>query len=118
MDLDQAVLALSALAQETRLAVFRLLVKEGPGGLPAGEVADRLRVTPATLSFHLAQLERARLLSSQRHSRQIVYRVDLDGTRRLLAFLTEDCCQGRPELCAGLGTDAPADPDTGTVPTL
>ncbi len=118
MKLDQAVLALSALAQETRLAVFRLLVKEGPGGLPAGEVAARLQVTPATLSFHLAQLERAGLLSSNRRSRQIVYRVDLGGTRRLLAFLTEDCCQGRPELCAGLGTGAPADPGTGTVPTL
>lgn len=105
MDLHQAVLTLSALAQETRLAVFRLLVKEGPEGLPAGRVAERLAVTPATLSFHLAQLERAGLLSSQRHSRQIVYRVDLEGTRRLLAFLTEDCCQGRPELCAGLETD-------------
>ena len=116
MELDQAVLALSALAQDTRLAVFRLLVKEGPGGLPAGEVANRLQVTPATLSFHLAQLERAGLLSSHRRSRQIVYRVDLEGTRRLLAFLTEDCCQGRPELCAGLGT--PAGPGTGTAPPL
>lgn len=105
MNMDRTVLALSALAQETRLAVFRLLVKEGPEGLPAGRVAERLAVTPATLSFHLAQLERAGLLSSQRHSRQIVYRVDLEGTRRLLAFLTEDCCQGRPELCAGLETD-------------
>jgi ArsR family transcriptional regulator len=102
MQLKQAVAALSALAQETRLAVFRLLVEEEPDGLPAGEVAARLGVTPATLSFHLAQLERAGLLSSQRHSRQIVYRVDLQGTRRLLAFLTEDCCQGRPELCATL----------------
>lgn len=110
MDLHQSVLTLSALAQETRLAVFRLLVKEGPDGLPAGRVAERLGVTPATLSFHLAQLERAGLLSSQRHSRQIVYRVDLEGTRRLLAFLTEDCCQGRPELCAGLRTGADAGP--------
>lgn len=117
MELNQAVLALSALAQETRLAVFRLLVKEGPGGLPAGEVAARLQVTPATLSFHLAQLERAGLLSSNRRSRQIVYRVDLEGTRRLLAFLTEDCCQGRPELCADLGSHT-ADPGTGPVPTL
>jgi DNA-binding transcriptional ArsR family regulator len=112
MELQPAVLALSALAHETRLAVFRLLIRAGPGGLPAGEVAARLRVTPATLSFHLAQLERAGLLSSTRRSRQIVYRVDLAGTRRLLAFLTEDCCQGRPDLCAGpesafaAGTDA------------
>lgn len=118
MDLNQVVLALSALAQETRLAVFRLLVKEGPGGLPAGKVAARLGVTPATLSFHLAQLERAGLLSSQRHSRQIVYRVDLDGTRRLLAFLTEDCCQGRPELCAGLKTGVAAGPGAGPAPNV
>jgi len=118
MELDQAVLALSALAQETRLAVFRLLVEEGPGGLPAGAVASRLRVTPATLSFHLAQLERAGLLSSRRRSRQIVYRVDLDGTRRLLAFLTEDCCQGRPELCAGLGDGAAAQTSTEPAPAL
>jgi DNA-binding transcriptional ArsR family regulator len=79
-------------------------------------------VTPATLSFHLAQLERAGLLSSQRHSRQIVYRVDLDGTRRLLAFLTEDCCQGRPELCSGLRTGAAADqstdPGAGSAPNV
>jgi len=112
MEMHQAVLALSALSQKTRLAVFRLLVTEGPGGLPAGEVAARLRVTPATLSFHLAQLERAGLLSSSRRSRQIVYRVDLEGTRRLLAFLTEDCCQGRPELCAGLGSGVAVDPDS------
>jgi len=108
-------LALSALAHETRLAVFRLLIREGPGGLPAGEVAARLQVTPATLSFHLAQLERAGLLSSNRRSRQIVYRVDLGGTRQLLAFLSEDCCQGRPELCAGLegrfAASASAGPD-------
>ncbi len=104
-------MALSALAHETRLAVFRLLIREGSGGLPAGEVAARLEVTPATLSFHLAQLERAGLLSSNRRSRQIVYRVDLGGTRQLLAFLTEDCCQGRPELCAGLDGRLPADPD-------
>ena len=108
MELKQAVATLSALAQETRLAVFRLLVEEGPHGLPAGEIAARLGVTPATLSFHLAQLERAELLSSQRRSRQIVYRVDLEGTRRLLAFLTEDCCQGRPELCAALSVGCAA----------
>ncbi len=114
MEMDRAVLALSALAHETRLAVFRLLVREEPGGLPAGEIASRLQVTPATLSFHLAQLERAGLLSSNRRSRQIVYRVELEGTRRLLAFLTEDCCQGRPELCAGLADGLAADPDTGS----
>lgn len=110
MELTQAVLALSALAHETRLAAFRLMVREAPGGLPAGEIAARLQVTPATLSFHLAQLERAGLLSSHRRSRQIIYRVDLAGTRRLLAFLSDDCCQGRPELCAGLAPDRPSAP--------
>ncbi len=113
MEFERAVLGLSALAHETRLAVFRLLVREEPGGLPAGEVASRLQVTPATLSFHLAHLERAGLLLSNRRSRQIVYRVDLDGTRRLLAFLTEDCCQGRPDLCADLADSLAADPDLG-----
>lgn len=110
MELEPAVLALSALAHETRLAVFRLLVREGPSGLPAGEVAARLQVTPATLSFHLAQLERAGLLSSNRCSRQIVYRVDVGGARQLLTYLTEDCCQGRPELCAGLEGRIAAEP--------
>lgn len=108
MEIKEAVAALSALAQETRLAVFRLLVREGPGGLPAGEVAASLGVTPATLSFHLAQLEKAGLLVSRRKSRRIFYAVDLEGTRRVLSFLTEDCCQGRPELCGVTGVDVAA----------
>ena len=110
MDSTRAIPALAALAQETRLRVFRLLVREGPRGLPAGEIAGRLGVAPATLSFHLAQLERAGLLSARRMSRRIFYAVDLEGTRRLLAYLTEDCCRGRPELCGGLGADLPAGP--------
>ncbi len=103
MNDELAVLALSALAQETRLAVFRLLVREGPEGLAAGEIAARLGVTPATLSFHLAQLERAGLLSARRTGRRIFYALDREGTRGLISFLTEDCCQGRPEICGGLG---------------
>ena len=102
MKMNSAVTALAALAQETRLAVFRLLVEAGPGGLPAGLIAARLEVAPATLSFHLGQLERAGLLASHRNGRQILYAADIDGTRRLMAFLTEDCCGGRPELCGGL----------------
>ncbi len=108
MEIKEAVAALSALAQETRLAVFRLLVREGPGGLPAGEVASSLGVTPATLSFHLAQLENAGLLESRRNGRRIYYAVDLEGTRRMLSFLTADCCQGRPELCGVVGVDMAA----------
>jgi len=94
-----AVAALSALGHETRLAVFRLLVKAGPDGLPAGRIAEDLAVAPSTLSAHLAQLERAGLLRSARAERRILYAVDFIGTRRLLAFLLDDCCQGQPELC-------------------
>ena len=97
-----AIGALAALAQETRLAVFRLLIKEGPNGLPAGKVAARVGVPPATLSFHLGQLERAGLIRSRRQSRSIIYAADIEGTRRLIAFLTEDCCQKQPEICGGL----------------
>ena len=102
MRLEEAIRALSALAQDTRLAVFRMMIREGPHGLPAGTIAARLRVPSATLSFHLAQLERAHLLTSRRRRRQIFYAADFAGTRRLMTFLTEDCCGGRPEICAGI----------------
>lgn len=97
--MSRAVAALSALAQDHRLAVFRLLVREGPSGLSAGDIAAKAAVAPSTLSHHLGQLERAGLLRSWRVERRIFYAVDVEGTRRLLAFLTEDCCQGRPEIC-------------------
>ena len=96
---DEALLALSALAHHTRLAVFRLLIREGPAGLPAGTIAERVGATPPTLSTHLAQLQRAGLITSRRVQRQIFYAAHVDGIRQLLTFLTEDCCQGRPELC-------------------
>ena len=99
MEVKDAVEALSALAQEHRLAVFRLLVCEGPSGLPAGQIAERIAVPPYTLSHHLAHLERAGLIRSWRVERRIYYAVDIEGTRRLVAFLTEDCCQGHPEIC-------------------
>lgn len=100
MESDSAIAALAALAQEHRLAVFRLLVREGPSGLPAGTIAARVGVPPSTLSHHLAHLERAGLLRSWRIDRRIFYAVDVEGTRRLVAFLTDDCCQGHPEICA------------------
>ncbi len=100
----EAVTALSALAQTHRLAVFRLLVQEGPNGLAAGEVAKRIGVPPSTLSHHLAQLEHAGLLRSWRVQRNIFYALDIEGARRLVAFLTEDCCAGQPEIC-GYGAD-------------
>lgn len=94
-----AIDAFAALAQDTRLAVFRLLVAQGPGGLPARAIADNLAVAPSTLSFHLAQLERAGLILSRRVHRQIFYAIHIEGVRRLIDFLTEDCCQGNPALC-------------------
>jgi ArsR family transcriptional regulator, arsenate/arsenite/antimonite-responsive transcriptional repressor len=99
METKQAVGALAALAQEHRLSVFRMLVREGPSGLSAGDIAARVAVAPSTLSHHLGQLERAGLLRSWRVERRIFYAVDIEGTRRLVTFLTEDCCQGHPEIC-------------------
>lgn len=94
-----AVDALMALAHETRLAVFRLLVRAGPDGVPAGVISTSLDVMPSTLSHHLAMLERAGLLKSRRHRRQIFYACAYDGMRGLLEFLTTDCCGGNPEIC-------------------
>lgn len=89
----------AALAQEHRLAVFRLLMREGPNGLPAGEISRAIEVPPSTLSSHLTLMCRAGLLRSTRQQRQILYAIDVKGTRRLIEYLTEDCCQGRPEIC-------------------
>lgn len=97
-----AVDALSALAHETRLSVFRMLVKAGPDGMIAGAIAERCGVPPSTMSHHLATLERAGLVQSERESRLIHYRADFPGMRRLLTFLTQDCCQGAPEMCGDL----------------
>jgi ArsR family transcriptional regulator, arsenate/arsenite/antimonite-responsive transcriptional repressor / arsenate reductase (thioredoxin) len=99
MEMKEAIGALSALAQEHRLAVFRFVIAQGPNGLPAGAIADGIGVPPSTLSHHLAHLVRARLLRSWRRERHVFYAVDVDGMRRLIAFLTEDCCAGRPEIC-------------------
>jgi DNA-binding transcriptional ArsR family regulator len=94
METKAAVDALSALAQETRLAVFRLLVTAGASGLPAGKIGERLEVAPATLSFHLAQLARAGLVRSRQEGRYVIYSTDFDTVTALLGFLTEDCCGG------------------------
>ena len=102
METNQAVTALAALAYETRLAAFRLLVQAGPNGLAAGEIASRLAIPPSTLSFHLKELDRAGLVRSWRVRRQIRYAADYEGMRRLLTFLTADCCNGHPEICGGL----------------
>jgi len=104
MEEQTAIDALSALAHPTRLRTFRMLVKEGPNGLTAGDIANQVMVPPSTLSTHLALLQRAGLLSARRLDRRIFYAADIEGTRRLLSFLTEDCCQGRPEICGSLVT--------------
>lgn len=102
MESEDAILALAALAQSTRLEVFRLLVRHEPDGLPAGEIAQALAVPANTMSSHLGVLSRAKLVSFERHSRSIVYCADLERVRGLVMFLLKDCCQGRSELCAPL----------------
>jgi DNA-binding transcriptional ArsR family regulator len=99
MEEKGAIQAFSALAQEYRLKVFRLLVRHAPHGLPAGHIAAQVGVPASTMSTHLAQLERAGLLRSWREQRRILYAVDTEGIRQLVTFLTEECCGGRPELC-------------------
>lgn len=100
-----AVDALGALAHETRLSVFRMLVKAGPDGMIAGAIAENCGVPPSTMSHHLATLERAGLVQSERESRLIHYRADFAGMLRLLTFLMQDCCQGAPEMCGVLMTE-------------
>jgi DNA-binding transcriptional ArsR family regulator len=95
-----AVRSLSALAQASRLAVVRLLIKAGPEGVAAGEIARALGITPNTLSAQLTVLANAGLVTSRRDGRSIIYAADFDGISELLVYLMEDCCQGRPELCA------------------
>lgn len=99
MDEKRIVAALAALAQEHRLRIFRLLVEKGASGMPAGEIADKLGIGPTNMSFHLKELDRAGLLRSTRQGRFIRYAINVDGMRELLTYLTEQCCQGRPELC-------------------
>ena len=98
MDEQHAVSALSALAQETRLALFRLLVARGPEGLPAGAIAERLGVAPSSLSFHLQQLMHAGLVRQRRAGRQLIYAAEYETMNALLAYLTENCC-GRGQSC-------------------
>jgi DNA-binding transcriptional ArsR family regulator len=102
MDDNKAISSFSALAQETRLAAFRLLVRHEPDGLPAGEVARLLNVPHNTMSAHLAVLARAHLVISQRRSRSIIYRANLEHIQETVRFLVRDCCGGRPEVCQPL----------------
>jgi DNA-binding transcriptional ArsR family regulator len=117
MDQSDALAALGALAHETRLSVFRLLVTVGPDGLAAGTIAERLNVLPNTLSTHLAILSRAGLIEAARKGRSVRYRANYAEMRELMGFLMRDCCAGSPEICgpiaevarrAGAGACGPA----------
>ena len=105
MENEQAIFALTALAQSTRLEGFRLLVRQEPHGLAAGEIARMLAVPHNTLSSHLAILSHAGLITSTRHSRTIIYRANLERFGELARYLLKDCCGGRPEICGPLIED-------------
>ena len=100
MEKLDAIVALAALAQETRLDIFRYLVQSGPEGLPAGQSGDYLGLAPATLSFHLKTLQYAGLVERQRQSRSLIYAANFARINSLLAYLTENCCAGDPTHCA------------------
>lgn len=110
MDGKHAVQALAALAHETRLAIFRMLVERGPDGLPAGVIAERLDVPPSSLTFHVQHLHRAGLVTQRRVSRQLIYAADFAGMNGLVGFLTENCC-GR-----GVSACLPATPARSAAP--
>jgi ArsR family transcriptional regulator len=100
MESEAAILALAALAQSTRLDVFRLLVNHEPDGLAAGDIARALAVPQNTMSSHLSILSRAGLVTAQRSGRSIVYRAELACFQEVVLFMLRDCCDGRPEICA------------------
>ncbi len=102
MEISSAIEALSALAHPGRLAVFRLLIRAGPEGLAAGDIARIMETPPNTMSAQLALLARAGLIRSRRDSRSILYSADFPQITTLLDYLIEDCCEGRPEICAAL----------------
>ncbi len=107
MEKVDALAALSGLSHETRLDIFRLLVEAGPGGISAGRIGERLDLAPATLSFHLSHLKHAGLVDAERNGRSLIYSADFERVRTLVAYLTENCCEGHPASC-GLPECEPA----------
>lgn len=99
MEIKDAVSALAALAQETRLSIFRLLIEAGPDGMAAGRIGEALKVPGATLSFHLKDLARTGLVSARQDKQFIYYAVDFERMAELMTFLTQNCCQGMPQKC-------------------
>ena len=112
MEAKQAIDALGALAHETRLAVFRLLVQRGPDGLPAGAISQILGLPPSSLTFHLQQLTHAGLITQRRLSRQLIYATDFAAMNALMFYLTENCCGGAASCAPACRPEA-----TGTAPT-
>ncbi len=100
MKKEKAIAALAALAQESRLDVFRMLVQSGPDGMPAGEIGAKLGVPSPTLSFHLNHLKYAGLVTCKRDSRSIIYSADYKAMNDLISYLMENCCRGNAEQCA------------------
>lgn len=108
METTEVLAALSAIAQESRLAVFRLLVQVGPGGMAATKIAEQLNIAPSSLSFHLKELSHARLITSRSEGRFVIYSADVAVMNGLIGYLTENCCGGAPCGPAGCATDKPA----------
>jgi ArsR family transcriptional regulator, arsenate/arsenite/antimonite-responsive transcriptional repressor len=106
MNRGQALSAFAALSQDTRLSIIRLLVKAGPDGVTAGDIADEVGVSASNLSFHLKELQHAGLAAARRESRSIIYSADYTALRGLIGFLMKDCCGGRPEICGPALNDA------------
>jgi len=100
MEKSNVVAALAALAQDNRLDVYRLLVQAGPDGLPAGQVAAKLRLAPNTLTFHFDRLRAAGLVTVRRDGRSMIYAAQYDTMNALLGYLTDNCCKGAPDTCA------------------
>jgi ArsR family transcriptional regulator len=102
MDINEAVDALGGLAKQSRLKVFRLLIQAGINGMAAGDIARAIGIPKNTMSSHLAILSRANLIQARKEGRSMIYAVNFEGTRSLLSFLVEDCCQGDPSICGPL----------------
>jgi DNA-binding transcriptional ArsR family regulator len=100
MEKHEAIAALVAIGHETRFDIFRLLMQAGPEGIPAGQIGERLGIPPATLSFHLSQLKRADLVTFRRESRSLIYSSAYPVMNALLAYMTENCCQGDAATCS------------------
>lgn len=108
MNATDAIPALAAIAQEHRLAIYRLLVQAGPEGMAAGAIADALGLPASSLSFHLAHLNRAGMIAQRRESRSLIYTADFERMTALVGFLTDNCCGGEPCAPAAQPSSAPA----------